>query len=57
MPPLAMMLCSYQQKYDVESKALAKTIGISESSLCRIKQGKLPDAEGLSRIITWMIRN
>ena len=52
-----MMLCSYQQKYDVESKALAKTIGISESSLCRIKQGKLPDAEGLSRIITWMIRN
>jgi len=51
-----MMLTAYQQKFDVESKGLAKRIGISESTLCRIKQGKMPDAEGLALIIAWMGR-
>ena len=56
MAPLGMMLCAYQQKFDVESKLLAKRIGISESTLCRVKQGKTPDAEGLALIIAWMVK-
>lgn len=56
MAPLGMMLSAYQDKHAVESKALARRIGISESTLCRIKQGKMPDAEGLALIIAWMVK-
>ena len=51
---LGKILTAYQQKLDVQSKALAKEIGISESSLCRIKQGKMPDAASFAKIILWM---
>ena len=51
---LGEMLIAYQQKYDVDGKFLAEKIGISESSLTRIKQGKSPDARGLAKIINWM---
>lgn len=53
---LGDMLAAYQQKFDVESKGLARRIGISESTLCRIKQGKAPDAEGLTKIMLWMMK-
>jgi len=56
MAPLGMMLTAYQQKYDVDARGLAKRIGISESTLCRVKQGKMPDAEGLALIIAWMVK-
>ena len=53
---LGKLLTAYQQKYDVQSKALAKEIGISESSLCRIKQGTMPDAASLAKIMVWLTK-
>lgn len=56
MTHLGQALSAYQQKYDVEGKALAKEIGINESTLTRVKQGKMPDAEGLAKIVLWMVK-
>jgi hypothetical protein len=53
---LGDMLGAYQQKFDIESKVLAREIGMSESTLCRIKQGKMPDAEGFARIVLWLTK-
>jgi DNA-binding Xre family transcriptional regulator len=52
---LGCALAAYQQKFDVEGKFLARQIGINESTLTRIKQGKMPDAEGLAKIIAWLV--
>jgi DNA-binding Xre family transcriptional regulator len=54
MTELAKALAAYQQKYDVEGKELAASIGIEESTLTRIKQGRMPDARGLAKIIAWL---
>ena len=51
---LGPVIIAYQQKHDIEGKTLAAEIGISESTLCRIKQGKSPSAEGLAKIISWL---
>lgn len=56
MTELGKMLTAYQQKFDVDGKALAEDIGICESTLTRVKQGKLPSARGLAKIVTWMTR-
>lgn len=56
MTHLAKMLTAYQQKHDVEGKVLAREIGIHELSLTRIKQGKMPDADGLAKIISWLVK-
>lgn len=56
MTNLARSLAAYQQKYDVQGNDLAKKIGITESTLCRIKQGTMPDAEGLAKIVMWLIK-
>jgi hypothetical protein len=55
MHHLAKMLTAYQQKFDIESKTMAREIGIGESTLARIRQGKLPDAQGLAKIIIWLM--
>lgn len=52
---LGMMLTSYGQKYDRTDATVADEIGIGRSTFCRIKQGKLPDAENLAKIISWMV--
>lgn len=52
---LGMMLTSYGQKYDRTDANVADEIGIGRSTFCRIKQGKLPDAENLAKIISWMV--
>lgn len=56
MTNLGRALAAYQQKFDVEGKVLARRIGISESTLTRIKQGTMPDAEGLAKIIAWLVQ-
>lgn len=56
MKNLANLLVAYQQKYDVSGKDLAKQIGLSESALSRLKQGKGLDAAALVRIIVWMVK-
>lgn len=54
MTRLGMALESYQQKHDVENRAMAKEIGIPASSLSRIKGGTMPDALGLAKIMVWL---
>ena len=56
MTNLANMLTAYQQKHDVENREMARQIGIGASTLTRLKQGKLPDADGLAKIILWMTK-
>lgn len=52
---LSRALWAYIQKYDTTSKAVAKEIGIGDSTLCRLKDGKLPDAVGLLKIMVWLV--
>jgi predicted transcriptional regulator len=51
---LGDMITAYQQKFDLDAKDMALEIGISQSTLCRVKGGKSPDATGLAKIILWM---
>ena len=55
MKNLGDVLIAYEQKYDVEARELAREIGICESTLSRIKQGKMPDAFGLAKIVSWLV--
>ena len=54
MTNLGKMLSAYLGKYDIPAKDLAREIGVAASTLTRIKQGKMPDADGLAKIIVWM---
>lgn len=56
MTNLAKMIAAYQQKHDVPGRDLAKEIGIAASTITRIKQGKMPDADGFAKIILWMTK-
>ena len=56
MTNLAIALAAYQHKMDLEGRKLDKEIGIHQSTLTRLKQGKLPDAEGFAKIIAWMVK-
>lgn len=56
MTNLGGAIAAFQQKFDMEGRLLAGDIGISESTLTRIKQGKMPDAEGLVKIFAWFLR-
>lgn len=51
---LGLALEAYQQKHDVENRCMAREIGISASTLSRIKFGTMPDARGLAKIILWL---
>lgn len=55
MKNLALALTGYQREQRITAKILAKEIGIQESGLTRIKQGKKPDATNLAKIIIWLI--
>lgn len=54
MTRLGMALAAYQQKHDIENRQMAKEIGISASTLSRIKSGTMPDALGMARIMLWL---
>lgn len=56
MTNLGLALAAYQQKHDLENRAMAKQIGVNASTLSRLKQGTLPDAEGLAKIVLWMTK-
>lgn len=56
MTRLSQFISAYQQKYDVENRAMAHEIGISQSTLSRIKKGAMPDAYGLALLIVWLTR-
>jgi hypothetical protein len=55
MTRIAQMLTAYGQKHDRTDISVAREIGLNKSTFCRIKQGKMPDADNLSKIISWMI--
>ncbi len=54
MTNLGLALAAYQQKHDAENRAMAKEIGISASTLSRIKSGTMPDAAGFGKILLWL---
>ena len=54
MTNLGRALAAYQQKFDVDGKALAKALGVEESTLSRIKAGRMPDAYGFAKIVAWL---
>jgi DNA-binding Xre family transcriptional regulator len=54
---LGRCIAAYQKWHDFENKQMAKEIGIPESSLTRIKQGKMPDARGLAKLLDWLLRD
>lgn len=54
MTRLGLALAAYQQKYDEENRSMAKAIGISASTLSRIKSGTMPDALGMAKIMLWL---
>lgn len=56
MTNLGLALAAYQQKHDTENGVMAKQIGIGASTLSRIKQGKMPDADGLAKIVLWFTK-
>lgn len=51
---LGQLLLAYRQKKDIPAKDLAKEIGMSASSLCRIERGKKPDVDTYLKILNWM---
>jgi len=55
MTRLGMMLNAFEQKNDLSGLKMAEEIGVDKSTFCRIKQGKMPDAKNMAKIITWMI--
>lgn len=57
MTHLGHCIAAYQKWHDFENKKMAGEIGIPESSLTRIKQGKMPDARGLARLMDWLLRS
>lgn len=52
---LGKAIAAYQQKHDMDGKNLAREIGINESTLTRIKQGKMPDVANFWKIIAWLL--
>lgn len=56
MTNLGMALTAYMQKHDASGKKLAKAIGIGESTLTRMRQGLMPDATGLLRVLAWFMQ-
>lgn len=54
---LGEMLLSYRQKKDINARDLAKEIGMSASTLCRIERGNNPDVDTYLKILNWMNRD
>jgi len=55
MMRLGLALAAYQQKHDLENRQMAKEIGIPASTLSRVKNGTMPDAFGMVKIIAWLV--
>ena len=53
---LGQLLLAYRQKKDIQARDLAKEIGVSASTLCRIERGKNPDVDSYLKILNWMNR-
>ena len=56
MTRLAKLLKFYTSFSDKEAKEIAAEIGINESTFTRVKQGKMPNAVNLVKIMNWMLQ-
>ena len=45
----------YRVLHNQEQRTLATEIGMNASSLCRLEQGKLVDAQTLVKIMAWLL--
>ncbi len=55
MTNLGHVLGAYQYMKHVRNDVMAKEIGISASTLSRVKGGKMPDAVGMVKIWAWLM--
>lgn len=54
--PLGRMLRLYMAHEEITTRELCKQIGFkNKSTITRLSQGLMPDAEGLVRIMSWLI--
>ena len=51
---LGSVLRKWRTMSELDMRAAAGQIGIGVSTLCRIEQGKSPDAVTLMRILNWL---
>jgi len=54
---IGIVIHKWRVASEIEQKTLAREIGISESTLCRIEKGKGCDARALAAMISWLIRD
>jgi hypothetical protein len=54
MTRLGLAITAYQQKHNIGNYTMAYEIGISASTLSRIKGGTMPDALGFAKIVIWL---
>lgn len=54
MTNLARMLDIYLRVYNIDQGKLADELGMSASTVTRLKAGKMPDAAGFARLIMWL---
>ncbi len=57
MNNLAKMFVAYRQKHDISQTEIAKQIGVSKSTMCRIEDGYDFDLDTLGKIAAWMRRS
>jgi DNA-binding XRE family transcriptional regulator len=48
------MLKLYRTVQDMDQRTMAKEIGISASTLCRMEGGKNIDLSSMSKVLIWM---
>ncbi|MCU1340283.1 MAG: hypothetical protein JWO19_5864 [Bryobacterales bacterium] len=56
MTNLGLALAAYQQKFDIANGRMAKEIGITGSSLSRIKGGQIPEGTSMAKIMLWLLK-
>lgn len=52
---LGRMLRSYRLLTEQSMREVARRIGISSSTVCRLEQGYPPDAASLLKLLSWML--
>lgn len=54
---LHVAIYAHAHREHLTAKQVAEQVGVSESTLTRIKQGKRPDADALVTLLVWLGRD
>lgn len=54
---LGEILRKWRLMMEIEQKVVARDIGISESTLCRIEKGQGCDANNLGKVLRWLLKD